>query len=39
MEQAMAQTRKESYDPKKGGKFEPATKAQPAPTAEPGRKK
>jgi hypothetical protein len=35
----MAQTRKESYDPKKGGKFEPTTKAQPAPTAEPGRKK
>lgn len=35
----MTETRIESYDPKKGGKFEPATKAQPAPTAQPGRKK
>jgi hypothetical protein len=35
----MAETRKESYDPKKGGKFEPATKAQPGPVAQPGRKK
>ena len=23
--------KKQSYDPKKGGKFEPTTKAQPAP--------
>ena len=28
-----------TYDPKKGGKFEPGTKAQPAPTVEPGRHK
>jgi hypothetical protein len=35
----MAETRKESYDPKKGGKFEPTTKAKPAPAAQPGRKK
>jgi hypothetical protein len=28
-----------TYDPKKGGKFEPGTKAQPAPQAEPGRHK
>jgi len=35
----VAETKKTGYDPKKGGKFEPATKAQPAPTAEPGRKK
>jgi hypothetical protein len=30
---------KKGYDPKKGGKFEPATKAQPAPTVPPGRKR
>jgi len=35
----MGQAAKETYDPKKGGKFEPATKAQPAPSAQPGRKK
>jgi hypothetical protein len=27
------------FDPKKGGKFEPATKASPPPPARPGRKK
>ncbi len=30
---------KQSYDPKKGGKFEPTTKAQPAPSAQPGDNK
>lgn len=34
----MAEPKKESYDPKKGGKFEPTTKAKPAPPAQPGRK-
>jgi len=27
------------YDPKKGGKFEPGTKATPPPPPQPGRKK
>lgn len=27
-----------TYDPKKGGKFEPTTKAKPAPEAVPGEK-
>jgi len=27
------------FDPKKGGKFEPATKASPPPPARPGRKR
>lgn len=35
----MGDAKKSSYDPKKGGKFEPTTKAQPAPNAQPGRKK
>jgi len=35
----MAETRKQGYDPKKGGKFEPTTKAKPAPAVQPGRKK
>ncbi len=30
---------KQTYDPKKGGKFEPTTKAQPAPNAQPGDNK
>jgi hypothetical protein len=28
---------KKGFDPKKGGKFEPTTKAKPAPTVQPGR--
>lgn len=35
----MAANGKQTYDPKKGGKFEPTTKAKPAPTVQPGRKK
>lgn len=35
----MAEPEKTGYDPRRGGKFEPATKAQPAPAAQPGRKK
>lgn len=35
----MADPKPGSYDPKKGGKFEPTTKATPAPTARPGRDK
>jgi hypothetical protein len=35
----MTQPKPTTSDPKTGGKFEPATKAQPAPEAEPGRHK
>jgi hypothetical protein len=35
----MTQPKPATYDPKTGGKFEPATKAQPAPEGEPGRHK
>ncbi len=35
----MAEPKKTGYDPKTGGKFEPTTKAQPAPAVQPGRKK
>lgn len=35
----MAVSKKSTYDPKKGGKFEPTTKAQPPPPPRPGRKK
>jgi hypothetical protein len=35
----MADPKQGGYDPKKGGKFEPTTKAQPAPTAKPGDNK
>lgn len=35
----MAEAKQGTYDPKKGGKFEPTTKAQPAPNARPGNNK
>jgi hypothetical protein len=35
----MADPKQGSYDPKKGGKFAPTTKAQPPPPPRPGRKK
>lgn len=35
----MADPKQATYDPKKGGKFEPTTKAQPAPNARPGNNK
>ena len=35
----MAEPRPGSYDPKKGGKFEPTTKATPPPPPQTGRKK
>lgn len=34
----MADPKKGTYDPKKGGKFEPTTKATPPPPPRPGRK-
>ena len=34
----MAESKKVAYDPKKGGKFEPTTKATPPPPPRPGRK-
>ena len=34
----MAEAKKSSYDPKKGGKFEPTTKAKPPPPPRPGGK-
>ena len=34
----MAESKKVAYDPKKGGKFEPTTKAKPPPPPQPGRK-
>ena len=34
----MADSKKVAYDPKKGGKFEPTTKAKPPPPPQPGRK-
>lgn len=36
---AMNQPKPGTYDPKKGGKFEPTTKAVPPPPPPPGRKK
>lgn len=35
----MADMKQGTYDPKKGGKFEPTTKARPAPNAVPGSNK
>jgi len=35
----MSTPKPNTYDPKKGGKFEPTTKAAPAPSAQPGRRK
>jgi hypothetical protein len=35
----MADSKQGSYDPKKGGKFSPTTKAKPPPPPRPGRNK
>ncbi len=35
----MADSKQGSYDPKKGGKFEPTTKAKPPPPPRPGHNK
>jgi hypothetical protein len=35
----MADPKQGTYDPKKGGKFEPTTKATPPPPPRPGRNK
>ena len=35
----MAESKQGSYDPKKGGKFSPTTKAKPPPPPRPGHKK
>jgi hypothetical protein len=35
----MADPKQGSYDPKKGGKFSPTTKAKPPPPPRPGRNK
>jgi hypothetical protein len=35
----MADSKQGSYDPKKGGKFTPQTKAKPPPPPRPGRNK
>jgi hypothetical protein len=36
---AMADSKKDTYDSKKGGKFEPTTKAKPPPPPRPGHNK